>query len=122
MAITEPTPRGPGRPRGDDLHRRGWRDGAERRALRRLGADVVVHDYLVGPRLRVGITGASGLVGSALPEIKHVAHTNFCDIGWRVDPSGRDYTATAGEALPADLGRRFTQRRSLRNAVGRRRM
>ena len=29
------------------------------------------------------------VVGSALPEIKHVAHTNFCDIGWRVDPSGR---------------------------------
>ena len=29
------------------------------------------------------------LVGSAMPEIKHVAHTNFCDIGWRVDPSGR---------------------------------
>ena len=29
------------------------------------------------------------LAGSALPEIKHVAHTNFCDIGWRVDPSGR---------------------------------
>src|SRR5262249_29606401 len=29
------------------------------------------------------------LVGQALPEIKHVAHTNFCDIGWRVDPSGR---------------------------------
>jgi len=29
------------------------------------------------------------LVGSALPEIKHVVHTNFCDIGWRVDPSGR---------------------------------
>ena len=29
------------------------------------------------------------LVGTALPEIKHVAHTNFCDIGWRVDPSGR---------------------------------
>jgi N-acetyl-gamma-glutamyl-phosphate reductase len=29
------------------------------------------------------------LVGPALPEIKHVAHTNFCDIGWRVDPSGR---------------------------------
>ena len=28
-------------------------------------------------------------VGSALPEIKHVVHTNFCDIGWRVDPSGR---------------------------------
>ncbi len=29
------------------------------------------------------------LVGSALPEIKHVAHTNFCDIGWRVDAGGR---------------------------------
>jgi N-acetyl-gamma-glutamyl-phosphate reductase len=29
------------------------------------------------------------IVGSSLPEIKHVAHTNFCDIGWRVDPSGR---------------------------------
>jgi N-acetyl-gamma-glutamyl-phosphate reductase len=29
------------------------------------------------------------LTGPALPEIKHVAHTNFCDIGWRVDPTGR---------------------------------
>jgi N-acetyl-gamma-glutamyl-phosphate reductase len=29
------------------------------------------------------------LVGSALPAIKQVAYTNFCDIGWRVDPSGR---------------------------------
>ena len=29
------------------------------------------------------------LTGHDLPEIKHVAHTNFCDIGWRVDPSGR---------------------------------
>jgi N-acetyl-gamma-glutamyl-phosphate reductase len=29
------------------------------------------------------------VVGASLPEIKHVAHTNFCDIGWRVDPSGR---------------------------------
>ncbi len=25
------------------------------------------------------------LRGETLPEIKHVAHTNFCDIGWRVD-------------------------------------
>ena len=25
------------------------------------------------------------LTGSALPEIKHVVHTNFCDIGWKVD-------------------------------------
>lgn len=30
------------------------------------------------------------LTGDALPEIKHVAYTNFCDIGWRVDEaSGR---------------------------------
>jgi N-acetyl-gamma-glutamyl-phosphate reductase len=29
------------------------------------------------------------LTGAALPEIKHVVHTNFCDIGWRVDKSGR---------------------------------
>jgi len=28
------------------------------------------------------------LTGSDLPEIKHVAHTNFCDIGWRVDRPG----------------------------------
>src|SRR5687767_4026013 len=27
------------------------------------------------------------LTGTELPEIKHVAHTNFCDIGWRVDAS-----------------------------------
>jgi N-acetyl-gamma-glutamyl-phosphate reductase len=29
------------------------------------------------------------LTGADLPAIKHVSHTNFCDIGWRVDPSGR---------------------------------
>ena len=28
------------------------------------------------------------LTGTSLPEIKHVAHTNFCDIGWRVDEAG----------------------------------
>ncbi len=28
------------------------------------------------------------LTGDALPEIKHVAHTNFCDIGWKVDEAG----------------------------------
>jgi N-acetyl-gamma-glutamyl-phosphate reductase len=28
------------------------------------------------------------LTGSDLPEIKHVAHTNYCDIGWRVDRAG----------------------------------
>jgi N-acetyl-gamma-glutamyl-phosphate reductase len=29
------------------------------------------------------------LVGASLPEIKHVAHTNFCDVGWRVHADGR---------------------------------
>ena len=30
------------------------------------------------------------LTGTTLPEIKHVAHTNFCDIGWKIDePTGR---------------------------------
>ena len=45
----------------------------------------------LGDALETSYRGATfvRLVGSALPEIKHVAHTNFCDIGWRVDPSGR---------------------------------
>jgi N-acetyl-gamma-glutamyl-phosphate reductase len=29
------------------------------------------------------------LTGADLPEIKHVAHTNFCDIGWRVNEPTR---------------------------------
>jgi N-acetyl-gamma-glutamyl-phosphate reductase len=29
------------------------------------------------------------LTGDVLPEIKHVAHTNFCDIGWRLDATSR---------------------------------
>jgi len=29
------------------------------------------------------------LTGGDLPEIKHVAHTNFCDIGWKVNPDTR---------------------------------
>ena len=28
-------------------------------------------------------------VGASLPEIKHVVRTNFCDIGWKTDVSGR---------------------------------
>ena len=35
--------------------------------------------YADAPFVRLG--------GDTLPEIKHVAHTNFCDIGWRVDDS-----------------------------------
>ncbi len=40
------------------------------------------------------------LVGAALPEIKHVAHTNFCDIGWRVD-ADRPRRAGVGHRQPA---------------------
>jgi N-acetyl-gamma-glutamyl-phosphate reductase len=29
------------------------------------------------------------LTAGDLPEIKHVAHTNFCDIGWKVNPETR---------------------------------
>jgi N-acetyl-gamma-glutamyl-phosphate reductase len=29
------------------------------------------------------------LRGDALPEIKHVTHTNFCDVGWKLDPASR---------------------------------
>jgi N-acetyl-gamma-glutamyl-phosphate reductase len=29
------------------------------------------------------------LTGATLPEIKHVAHSNFCDIGWKFDPETR---------------------------------
>src|SRR5436190_3446178 len=43
--------------------------------------DVLTNAYAGAPFVR--------LTGSDLPEIKHVAHTNFCDIGWRVDASGR---------------------------------
>jgi N-acetyl-gamma-glutamyl-phosphate reductase len=44
-------------------------------------ADVMEAAYRAAPFVR--------LTGDTLPEIKHVAYTNFCDIGWRVDASGR---------------------------------
>jgi N-acetyl-gamma-glutamyl-phosphate reductase len=43
--------------------------------------DVMQAAYRAAPFVR--------LTGETLPEIKHVAYTNFCDIGWRVDASGR---------------------------------
>jgi N-acetyl-gamma-glutamyl-phosphate reductase len=44
----------------------------------------------IGRTLAAAYTGSPfvRLTGSDLPEIKHVAHTNFCDIGWRVDRPG----------------------------------
>ena len=40
------------------------------------------------------------LTGDALPEIKHVAHTNFCDIGWKVDDAtGRVFVVSVIDNL-----------------------
>jgi len=40
------------------------------------------------------------LTGAALPEIKHVAHTNFCDIGWKVDEAtGRVFVVSVIDNL-----------------------
>jgi N-acetyl-gamma-glutamyl-phosphate reductase len=44
-------------------------------------ADIMQSAYRDAPFVR--------LTGETLPEIKHVAYTNFCDIGWRLDGSGR---------------------------------
>ena len=40
------------------------------------------------------------VTGDALPEIKHVAHTNFCDIGWKVDEAtGRVFVVSVIDNL-----------------------
>jgi N-acetyl-gamma-glutamyl-phosphate reductase len=40
------------------------------------------------------------LTGETLPEIKHVAHTNFCDIGWKVDvATGRVFVVSVIDNL-----------------------
>jgi N-acetyl-gamma-glutamyl-phosphate reductase len=44
-------------------------------------ADALTAAYATEPFVR--------LTGDALPEIKHVAWTNFCDIGWRFDQPSR---------------------------------
>jgi N-acetyl-gamma-glutamyl-phosphate reductase len=44
-------------------------------------ADALRSAYVDAPFVR--------LTGTTMPEIKHVAHTNFCDIGWKVDPERR---------------------------------
>lgn len=43
-------------------------------------ATVFEHAYAGAPFVR--------LTGDALPEIKHVVRTNFCDVGWRLEPDG----------------------------------
>jgi N-acetyl-gamma-glutamyl-phosphate reductase len=45
-------------------------------------ADCFADAYRDAPFVRI--------TGDRLPEIKHVAHTNFCDLGWKLDePTGR---------------------------------
>ena len=40
------------------------------------------------------------ITGDSLPEIKHVAHTNFCDIGWKVDAAtGRVFVVSVIDNL-----------------------
>ena len=40
------------------------------------------------------------LTADALPEIKHVAHTNFCDVGWKVDQAtGRVFVVSVLDNL-----------------------
>ncbi len=40
------------------------------------------------------------ITGDALPEIKHVAHTNFCDLGWKVDEAtGRVFVVSVIDNL-----------------------
>jgi len=40
------------------------------------------------------------LTGDVLPEIKHVAHTNFCDLGWKVDEAtGRVFVVSVIDNL-----------------------
>jgi N-acetyl-gamma-glutamyl-phosphate reductase len=49
-----------------------------------------VDEEAVGASLRVAYADSPfvRLTGGELPEIKHVAHTNFCDVGWRVERPG----------------------------------
>ena len=45
--------------------------------------DAAAIEAALTPRLcRFAVRAAHG---GDLPEIKHVVHTNFCDIGWKVD-------------------------------------
>ena len=50
-----------------------------------------VDEAAIGATLHAAYDGSPfvRLTGPDLPEIKHVAHTNFCDIGWRVNADTR---------------------------------
>jgi len=55
-------------------------------------SDAFARAYADAPFVRI--------TGDALPEIKHVAHTNFCDIGWKVDEAtGRVFVVSVIDNL-----------------------
>jgi N-acetyl-gamma-glutamyl-phosphate reductase len=55
-------------------------------------AEAFARAYADAPFVRV--------TGDALPEIKHVAHTNFCDVGWKVDAeTGRVFVVSVIDNL-----------------------
>ena len=54
---------------------------AQHDCSRRIAAAGQGHQLVMGH----DVVGASG----KLPELQHVAHTNFCDIGFALDKSGR---------------------------------
>ncbi|HEX6213505.1 MAG TPA: N-acetyl-gamma-glutamyl-phosphate reductase [Vicinamibacterales bacterium] len=54
--------------------------------------NVFERTYKDAPFVRLG--------GDSLPEIKHVAHTNFCDVGWKVDEAtGRVFVVSVLDNL-----------------------
>ena len=55
-------------------------------------AEAFQHAYASAPFVR--------LTAETLPEIKHVAYTNFCDIGWKVDEAtGRVFVVSVIDNL-----------------------
>jgi N-acetyl-gamma-glutamyl-phosphate reductase len=57
------------------------------------------------------------LTGPSLPEIKHVTHTNFCDIGWRVDRSGRAILVSVVDNLLKGASGQAVQNMNVMNGV-----
>jgi N-acetyl-gamma-glutamyl-phosphate reductase len=58
------------------------------------------------------------LTGQDLPEIKHVAHTNFCDLGWRVEPDGRVILVSAIDNLVKGASGQAVQNMNVRLGFG----
>jgi N-acetyl-gamma-glutamyl-phosphate reductase len=61
----------------------------------RLGPGVTGDDIRRTLEEAYGDSAFVRLTGADLPEIKHVAHTNFCDIGWRISPDGSQLVMVA---------------------------